>query len=108
MHSRLSNDLCVIGEVYSDKDIRVDGRIRGNVRCQNKVVIGPDGHVEGDVESSIVDVMGKISGNIEVKEIVILRSTSLVEGDINAVCLQVEQGAQLLGRCKMKAKIPVV
>ena len=108
MHSRLSNDLRVIGEVHSDKDIRVDGCIRGNVRCQNKVVIGPDGHVEGNIESSVVDVMGKITGNIDVKELIILRSTSFIEGDIHAACLQVEQGARLLGRCKMKAKTPAV
>ncbi len=39
----LVNGTHIEGNVHSEKDIRIDGRIKGNLHCDAKVVIGPTG-----------------------------------------------------------------
>ena len=38
------------GDVKSDNDLRIDGTIQGNVSSSAKIIIGPTGFVEGNIE----------------------------------------------------------
>jgi len=40
----------ITGDVVSDGDIRVDGKVVGNMKVSGKLVIGEHGRVEGEVE----------------------------------------------------------
>ena len=92
------------GEVKSDGDIRIDGKINGTVVSKSKVVIGSTGVVEGNIYCENADVSGKIQGNIEVAELLFLKKTSVLEGDITTGKLVVEGGAAFNGKCTMGQK----
>lgn len=91
----------VRGDIQSDHDLRIDGTVYGHVRSTARIVVGPGGSVEGDIESSHADVMGRVSGDIRVRELLQLRGDCTVEGNITAGKLQVEPTATFNGHCKM-------
>jgi len=93
------------GDITSNGDIRIDGVLKGNLRGKAKILIGPEGAVEGDVEGEQADVLGKITGKIKVAGLLNLRGKALIEGDIFAGKLQVEPTVTFNGHCHMGANV---
>lgn len=91
------------GDLASETDLRIDGTIHGNVTSKAKIIVGPDGFVEGTVQGMQADVAGKVAGNINVKELASLRAKSSVQGNITALSLQIETGAVFNGQSIMTA-----
>ena len=100
----ISSGTILRGNIKSDSDLRIDGTIHGNVISSAKIVVGPSGYVEGNIEGANADVTGKVKGNIAVKELLQLREKSNVEGNIIAVKLQVDPAAIFNGKCQMGAQ----
>ena len=92
------------GDVKSENDLRIDGTIQGNVYSSAKIVVGPSGYVEGNIEGAHADITGKVAGNITVKELLQLREQSTVQGNIIAGKLQVDPSAVFNGKCQMGAQ----
>ncbi len=55
------------GEIIAKGDIRVDGKIKGNITSPGKIVLGEKGHICGDVKATSFDTSGYIEGNINTK-----------------------------------------
>lgn len=91
------------GDVKSENDLRIDGTIKGNVTSQSKIVVGPSGFVEGNINGHQADISGRVQGNITVKELVQLRDKSQLAGNINAASLQIDAGAIFNGQSQMGA-----
>jgi cytoskeletal protein CcmA (bactofilin family) len=91
------------GDLNSGSDLRIDGTIHGNVSSSARIVIGPGGHVEGNIKGANADITGKVTGNISVTELLQLRPQSIVEGNIIASKLQVDPDAVFNGKCQMGA-----
>ncbi|MDB5196116.1 MAG: hypothetical protein JWP88_486 [Flaviaesturariibacter sp.] len=91
----------VNGDLVSDSDLRIDGTINGNVSSTAKIVVGPSGYVEGNIDGQQADITGKVLGNINVKEILQLRGSCNVQGNISADKLQIEPTATFNGQCQM-------
>lgn len=89
------------GDLKSETDLRIDGTIHGNIISSAKVIVGPEGLVEGTVQSAQADVAGKVVGDINVKDLASLRARSNVQGNITALSLQIEAGAQFNGQSIM-------
>ena len=96
------------GDVQSDNDLRIDGTIHGNVTSSAKIVVGPTGFVEGNIQGSQADITGKVTGNINVKELAQLRTQSNIHGNISAASLQIESGAIFNGQSIMTVENNVV
>jgi cytoskeletal protein CcmA (bactofilin family) len=97
----ISEGTVLQGDVKSENDLRVDGTIQGNVISSAKVVIGPNGLVEGNIHGKQADVTGKVIGNIAVQEVLQLRGQCNVKGNINAATLQIDPSAVFNGQCQM-------
>ncbi|HWB28354.1 MAG TPA: polymer-forming cytoskeletal protein [Chitinophagaceae bacterium] len=95
--------MTINGQITSEGDIRIDGRLTGTVKSSSKVVVGEDGTVEGDVIALQVDITGKVNGNVIVKDLLTLRGHATVEGDINAGKISMEPSVSFNGTCTMQA-----
>jgi cytoskeletal protein CcmA (bactofilin family) len=95
----------ITGDMESNGDIRIDGVLKGNLNAKAKILIGPDGMVEGDIEGQQADVLGKVTGKIKVKELLHLRGKATIHGDIYAGKLQIEPTVTFNGQCHMGANI---
>ena len=100
----ISSGTILRGNVKSENDLRIDGTIHGNVISSAKIVVGPTGFVEGNIEGVNADITGRVKGNISVKELLQLREKSNLEGNIIAAKLQVDPAAIFNGKCQMGAQ----
>ncbi len=91
----------ISGEVRSEGDIRLEGKIIGMVQSSAKIAVGPTGSIEGDVKCKNADVEGSIKGTVHVDGLLHLRKGAVVEGEIVYNKLAVEEGAELLGNCSI-------
>ncbi len=98
--AQLTGDLEVSGSV------RVDGRVKGNIKAQGALTVGQSGHIEGDVLVQDAFIAGKVQGKVEAKGKVELKASAEVQGDIVCSKLVIEEGAVFNGQCHMKHERP--
>ena len=89
------------GEVHSEGDMRIDGRLKGNINITGKLVIGENGKVEGEVFCTNANVSGTLEGKVQVTELLSLAASARVKGDVITGKLAVEPGAEFTGSCSM-------
>jgi cytoskeletal protein CcmA (bactofilin family) len=106
-HNRIVEGAVFEGSIQSPVDIRVDGLIKGNVRIQGKLVVGPTGSVEGEVVAAEASIAGKLRGSLEVKGLTTLAQTAQVQAELYTGQISIEAGAQFSGNCHMGPKEPI-
>jgi cytoskeletal protein CcmA (bactofilin family) len=89
------------GDISANGDIRIDGTLIGTVNAKGKLVLGPNGHIEGEVFCKSADVSGNIKGSLTVSELTHLKATAKFSGDINTNKLAIDPGANFTGNCSM-------
>lgn len=94
------------GDVSSDGDLRIDGKVLGTITSKSKVVVGAGGIVEGEIKSQNTDIYGTHKGNVHAQEMVFLKSTANLVGDISTNKIVIEAGAVFKGRCNMGTATP--
>lgn len=82
---------------------RVDGELKGAVHCKERLIVGENGRLEGEIEATLVSVSGKIKGTVRGTNRVEILPSGAVEGEIHTPCLVIEAGGVLEGRCHMRA-----
>ena len=83
----------VEGNIQTESDIRIDGVLTGNLTCEAKVIIGPSGKVDGEINCQNAVVEGEVEGILKVAEILTLKETAVINGDASYDKLVVHQGA---------------
>jgi cytoskeletal protein CcmA (bactofilin family) len=101
-HNSITPGTQVTGDIKTEEDFRIDGKIEGNIECVGKVIIGPQAEVTGNITCNNADLMGKIKGNIEAHETVSLKAEVVFSGEITTKYLDIEAGAVFNGTCTMK------
>jgi cytoskeletal protein CcmA (bactofilin family) len=81
------------GEVAVSGETRIEGRVEGGLRGSGRVVVGPDGCIEGAVECEQLDSEGTIRGPIVARERVRLGPGALLQGDVATPLIEVEDSA---------------
>jgi len=93
------------GNIETFGNIRIEGRINGNIKSKAKIALGNSSHVDGNITAQNADVEGGVKGRIEISEVLVLKATAVVHGDISTGKLVVEPGAVFNGSCKMGAPV---
>jgi len=94
------------GGIKANSDVRISGKVIGNVNVDGKTVVTPEGIVEGEVRSSHADIAGRVDGEVFVSERLVLKNSAVVEGNIHTAKLVIEDGATFSGTCDMGGTIP--
>jgi cytoskeletal protein CcmA (bactofilin family) len=92
----------VTGDVSFSGGLRVDGVVRGAVRCSEPekggmLVISEHGMVEGEVRASHVVVSGRIQGPVHAAVLIELQPKARVQGDVQYRALEMHHGAVVEG-----------
>lgn len=95
----------ISGDIETYGNLRVEGKIIGNVKCKSKVAQGESSVIEGNVMAQNAEFAGHVKGKVEVSELLILKPSSVIFGDIITNKLSIEPGATFNGTCKMGASI---
>lgn len=97
----ISKDTSIDGNVETTGNLRIEGKVKGNIRARSKIVLGNSGEVEGKVFAQTADIEGTIKGTVQVEGMLTLKSTANIKGDIKTGKLAMEAGAIFDGKCKM-------
>lgn len=87
------------GKITSTENMRIDGKIKGQVVCDKRLVMDAEGIVEGDVQAGESTIKGRVIGTVSVINTLHLLESSFIKGDIKAKKLHVEEGAKYDGKC---------
>jgi len=82
---------------------RIDGHVRGEVKAQGALCIGPSGTVEADLAVASVVVEGRVRGDLRATASIALGPGARVDGDLAAPRLSIAEGARVNGRCRCGA-----
>ncbi len=99
--NRIVEGTIIEGQINSESNIRIDGFLKGTVNTKGRLVLGPEGKVEGDISCNNADIEGTLNGTINVKELLTLKSSAKLQGDISTNKLSIEPGAVFSGSCSM-------
>ncbi|MEM9545579.1 MAG: polymer-forming cytoskeletal protein [Bacteroidota bacterium] len=89
------------GTINASSDIRIDGKLKGMLDCKGRVIIGPEGRVEGEIICQNAVIEGSFQGKLNVKELLNVRESANIQGDVITNKLLVQPGAIYNVTCSM-------
>jgi len=89
------------GTVIANSDIRIDGSLKGILQCKGRVIIGPEGNVEGEITCDNAVIEGSFSGKLKVADLLNVRENANIQGEVNTDKLLVQPGAIYNVSCAM-------
>jgi cytoskeletal protein CcmA (bactofilin family) len=104
-HSIVDERLTMRGDLESDGDVLVKGKVIGNIRCK-LLIIDAEALVEGGIECEELVVRGKTKGTIQATK-VRLERTAAVDSEICHQSFSAEEGAKIKGALKYMEEMPV-
>ena len=101
LHNALAAGTTIKGNIITETDFRLDGKVEGDISCTGKIVIGPKSSVTGNIVSENAEILGEVDGSVKVSAKLILKSTAIIKGDIYTQSLEIEPNARFNGACSM-------
>jgi cytoskeletal protein CcmA (bactofilin family) len=83
--------LTIRGDLESEGEVQIDGKVEGDIRCAH-LVVGKEAIVVGNIVAEGVIVRGKVKGTIRASNVT-LQDTAVVESEIYHKSIAIEQGA---------------
>jgi len=90
------------GNIISNGDFRIDGKVEGNITTAGKLILGREGVIKGIVNCGNADFEGKFTGKLYCTGTLSLKSTAEIEGEVYLEKLSIEPGAVFNAICSMK------
>lgn len=99
--SLIGENLVIKGKIKGSGNIRIDGRVEGDIDYDGDISLGETGKIIGDVCCDNLTAAGSINGNIKVKDSFVLLSSGVLIGDMEIKSLVIHEDAKFEGSCKM-------
>ncbi|WP_457617006.1 bactofilin family protein [Lutibacter sp.] len=101
----IGNNTSIVGDIISEGDFRIDGKVEGSIKTTGRVVIGKSGEIKGKIDCRNADIEGKFSGELIVSSLLTLKATARIFGEVIISKLSVEPGAEFNATCSMKSSV---
>lgn len=93
----ISSESLITGDLQTKSNIRIEGKVQGNVTVTGNIHIGSEAKVDGNISGVDIQVAGTIKGNIAATGEIKIFSTARVTGDLKAYGLSIEKGSYFKG-----------
>ncbi|MCL1973058.1 MAG: polymer-forming cytoskeletal protein [Endomicrobia bacterium] len=93
--------MLIVGNLKTDRTIRIDGKIKGNIETTAGVLIGADALIEGNIKAEIVMLGGTVKGSIVAPEGIEILQKAKMLGDIKTNILTIAEGAVFEGKSEL-------
>lgn len=103
--SILAEGVEMAGELSFADGLRVDGVLKGKIRSEAFLVIGPKGRVDAEVVIRKISINGEFRGVVRATDRVEVHKEGRVYGEIYTPCLIIEAGALFEGKCNMSEQV---
>jgi cytoskeletal protein CcmA (bactofilin family) len=89
------------GNISVEHSLRVDGKVIGDIKTPDTLVVGKEGEIVGNVSIKSLILGGKLHGKVLSSSKVVLESQSEFRGEINTLKIVIDEGAVFEGKCSM-------
>ena len=101
--SIIGSEVIISGDLATDAQLHVDGRIDGNVRCA-QLIQGADGIISGNIVADDARLAGTVEGTVSAATLTV-EATARILGDIAYDTIGIEAGARIEGRLGRRASL---
>ncbi|MCB9034872.1 MAG: polymer-forming cytoskeletal protein [Chitinophagales bacterium] len=95
--NHISNGTELQGNIKANTDMRIDGKVSGDVHCKEKVVVGKTASIIGNIVSKDLIIEGSVKGNVMIDGLLYLKASAQFEGDVQYDKVVIEEGATIKG-----------
>ncbi|HET9017732.1 MAG TPA: polymer-forming cytoskeletal protein [Thermomicrobiaceae bacterium] len=92
----------VEGTYASERDLRIEGEMRGTVRCQGLLYIAEGADVDANVEAANITIAGQVRGSVTCRGKLQITPTGRVHATIATDTLVINEGAVYEGELRME------
>src|SRR6184192_3881671 len=103
----LGPDAEVTGKLSFATPTRIEGKLKGELRASDLVVVGAQAVVQANVHAEKLVVLGEVRGQVQGATRIEICAGGRLYGDIETKCLVVQEGATFEGRSKMGQELGV-
>lgn len=103
-NSIIGKSIFIKGNIFSDEEVFIEGKIEGKLNIKNRVVVGKSGLVNADIEAHEVIVEGTVNGNVKGKHKVEIVPEGVLNGNILSKGVVLREGAIFKGSIDMTIK----
>jgi cytoskeletal protein CcmA (bactofilin family) len=100
--SRMHAGTSVQGYLTSPDSLYFNGTLQGEIKLNNRLVLGEKANIKGNIYATSLTVLGKVEGDIYTKGSVTFGSISSFKGKITAKTVEVQHGALFNAKCLVK------
>ncbi|HEX7102025.1 MAG TPA: polymer-forming cytoskeletal protein [Nitrolancea sp.] len=93
----------VEGTFTTDRDLRIEGVLRGTVKCQGLLYVAEGADIDATVEASSIAVAGQLRGSVTCRGKLQLMPTGRVYATVVTESLVINEGAVLEGELRMES-----
>ena len=105
-HSFIDRHTTIEGTLRSAKDLRIEGRVNGEIVCDGKLIIAEGAVVQARVEAAEIVVTGSLEGDLQSHGQFKLQPSGVVRGSATAARIAIEDGASYEGELHMTSAPP--
>ena len=99
--TQIGRSVQVDGDITGKTDLRIAGKVYGNISIDGELILEKYAIVEGDVKCGAAILAGSIKGDVDCKTKLILQDNSKIIGNLKAEQLIINEGAIFQGNCDM-------
>jgi cytoskeletal protein CcmA (bactofilin family) len=103
-NSIVGKTLFIKGNVFSDEEVFIEGKIEGEIHIQHRVVIEKSGVVNADIDAREVIIKGTVNGNVKASYRVEIIPDGVLNGNILSKGVVLREGAIFKGSINMTMK----
>lgn len=96
----------IYGNISSKGNLRIDGRLDGNIDTSGHVVIGSTGIINGNISAENLNVAGAVKGNALISGNLSIHPSGQLVGDVKAKSLNIAEGGIFHGCSNMDLRTP--
>ncbi len=105
--TQIKDGSVVRGNLNSPDSIRVDGHITGDLISKEKIIIGSNGQIGGNLNGSDITIEGFVKGDVVAKGFLQISSVAKIYGKIFAKEIAIEKGAELNGKVNVGVAVDI-
>ena len=90
------------GEIISDEDLTIEGKVKGQLQVSKTLTIGKEGYVDGKISAKVVHISGEAEGQLTASEKLVISPEGKYTGNINSDIIKVAEGAQIKGTINLE------
>ena len=99
--TQIGRNVQIDGDITGKTDLRIAGKVYGNISIDGELILEKYAIVEGDVKCGAAILAGSIKGDVDCKKKLVLQDNAKIIGNVKAEQLIINEGAIFQGSCEM-------